>query len=517
MQNQPTANRADPGGSVVSEIHSGKSLISSAGWSLAGHVLPLGVALVAIPRLLHALGDERFGLLTLFWVLAGYFTVLDLGLGRALVLGFSRLRPILDRTEIGEAFWAGFALLGIVGTVLALGLQLGAGALVDLLGVSSRLRVEAIGAIRIVGWTMPATLLLPALVALPVAFQRQRGLTILRVPAGIASHLIPLLLVSWTLDLRHLMLANLGLRIVLLGVHFWYALRVHPLDLPRAGVSSTARLLIGTSLWMMLTNMVAPLLMNMDRLFISNGQGPGMLASYAPAMDFAQKLFTLFGVVMAVAFPAIGAFLADDPARSRSFYRQAISVLLLWTPPIMLFASAASYPAMRFWLGEAHGMVAGKIFSVLLIGCLAGLPGGISFGTVQASGGAKIASIFHLSQALLFAGLFWLGLHFGNLFVVAWIWSARHILDSLGMHVLACRRGAGTSPGKRIGAAFPSGILLMACVAILHSLHAWAGILAGLVFAVVWSGLLLGTPQGRESIPWSLRSMLSRRFAGASK
>ncbi|HOX52139.1 MAG TPA: hypothetical protein PKY05_11660, partial [Fibrobacteria bacterium] len=241
MQTDQKPGDGQDGSKGALSVHSGKSLISSASWSLAGHVLPLGVALVAIPRLLHALGDERFGLLTLFWVLAGYFSILDLGLGRALVLGFAKLRPGVDRSEIGATFWAGFGLLGVVGSVLAVSLQVGAGFLADLLGVSPSFRDEAVGGIRIVGWTMPVAMLLPALVALPTAFQRQKGLSILRIPAGIASHLLPLVLVHWTLDLRHLMIANFCLRVAMLALHFWYALRVHPLDVPRTGIFSRAR------------------------------------------------------------------------------------------------------------------------------------------------------------------------------------------------------------------------------------------------------------------------------------
>jgi hypothetical protein len=41
--------------------------------NLAGQVLPLAVGLVTIPRLLHMLGVERFGALSVIWVLIGYF------------------------------------------------------------------------------------------------------------------------------------------------------------------------------------------------------------------------------------------------------------------------------------------------------------------------------------------------------------------------------------------------------------------------------------------------------------
>src|SRR5437867_12982614 len=52
-------------------------------YNILGQALPLAVGLVAIPILTRSLGDTRFGLLALMWAIIGYFSVLDLGLGRA--------------------------------------------------------------------------------------------------------------------------------------------------------------------------------------------------------------------------------------------------------------------------------------------------------------------------------------------------------------------------------------------------------------------------------------------------
>ncbi|MBM3341599.1 MAG: hypothetical protein FJY56_05750 [Betaproteobacteria bacterium] len=53
-------------------------------WSAFGTIVPLLAAVVAIPPLIKAMGDARFGVLSLAWVLVGYFGFFDLGLGRAL-------------------------------------------------------------------------------------------------------------------------------------------------------------------------------------------------------------------------------------------------------------------------------------------------------------------------------------------------------------------------------------------------------------------------------------------------
>src|SRR5262245_26882133 len=52
-------------------------------WNLAGQAVPLLVALLAMPPVVRQLGNQRFGVLALIWAVLGYFSLFDLGLGRA--------------------------------------------------------------------------------------------------------------------------------------------------------------------------------------------------------------------------------------------------------------------------------------------------------------------------------------------------------------------------------------------------------------------------------------------------
>lgn len=73
-------NNASPQVSLTS----GRLLARNTLWNLLGTLLPMGVAVVSIPPLVRALGLDRFGLLSLAWVVIGYFSLFDVGIGRAL-------------------------------------------------------------------------------------------------------------------------------------------------------------------------------------------------------------------------------------------------------------------------------------------------------------------------------------------------------------------------------------------------------------------------------------------------
>src|SRR3989454_503657 len=97
-------------------------------YNILGQALPLAVGLVAIPIMTRSLGDTRFGLLALMWAIIGYFSLLDLGLGRAttkfvaeaLARQDARRAPPVAGFAAGVAAGLGFGLAAIVGLLLAL-------------------------------------------------------------------------------------------------------------------------------------------------------------------------------------------------------------------------------------------------------------------------------------------------------------------------------------------------------------------------------------------------------------
>jgi O-antigen/teichoic acid export membrane protein len=60
-------------------------LLANTGWNLAGQVVPLLVGIAVLPLLIRLLGLDRYGFLTLVWVLVGYASIFDFGIGRVLI------------------------------------------------------------------------------------------------------------------------------------------------------------------------------------------------------------------------------------------------------------------------------------------------------------------------------------------------------------------------------------------------------------------------------------------------
>src|SRR5690242_7126819 len=96
-------------------LTSGRTLATNAVLNLVGTCLPALFAVICLPVLKHRLGTDRLGIISLAWVIIGYFGLFDLGLSRALTklvaqhLGEDRCSdiPVLVWTSLAALFCLG--------------------------------------------------------------------------------------------------------------------------------------------------------------------------------------------------------------------------------------------------------------------------------------------------------------------------------------------------------------------------------------------------------------------------
>src|SRR4051794_27268252 len=106
--------------SALHRLTSGRVLARNAAWSLVGQVAPMLVAVVAIPLLIGGLGRDRFGVLTLAWLVIGYFSLFDFGLGRALTKVVAERLGEDREGELPALVWTSLGLMMALGLAGAL-------------------------------------------------------------------------------------------------------------------------------------------------------------------------------------------------------------------------------------------------------------------------------------------------------------------------------------------------------------------------------------------------------------
>ena len=178
----------------TSSLLSGRALAGNILWTLAGMGTPLLVALISIPHLISELGKERFGLLAIVWMGIGYFSLFDMGLGKALTKLIAEHLGRDEKDSLPGLIWTALWLMFFVG-FFAAGIVFAAAPILitHVLIIPGDLQTEGILAFRILSIGLPVVILTAALVGILEAHQRFAHIAVVRSILGIFTFLAPLI------------------------------------------------------------------------------------------------------------------------------------------------------------------------------------------------------------------------------------------------------------------------------------------------------------------------------------
>jgi O-antigen/teichoic acid export membrane protein len=119
-----------------------KALISNAAANVAGFIANIAAALILSPLLVHGLGDERYGIWVFVDSILAYFSVLELGIGPAIVRFVARFQQTKEQDELNRVVSTSFCAFSVIAFIIlvsTVGLALFWG---SLLPKSTALRAE---------------------------------------------------------------------------------------------------------------------------------------------------------------------------------------------------------------------------------------------------------------------------------------------------------------------------------------------------------------------------------------
>jgi O-antigen/teichoic acid export membrane protein len=423
--------------------------------NLSGHLVPLAAGLFAIPVLVAELGTSRFGVLTLAWIAVGYFSLFDLGLGRALTkLVAERVGSAHENEVDGLARTALFFMLafGAVGT--GIGLIVAPWLTRDALRIPVELQAESEQAFRLLSLSLPIVITTAGLRGLLEGLHRFGVVNMIRIPSGVFSFVGPLLVLPFTTDLSAIVAVLVGGRILAWAAHLvCCAVARRNLFQSIAIDLGHLRLLLKFGGWMTVTNIVGPLMVYMDRLLIGALISAAAVAYYATPYEIITKLWLVPGALLGVLFPAFAAALRHDPKWVRDTFRRSVEVLLLLLLPatigIVLFADEG----LTLWLGADFAAQSSTVARWLAVGVFVNSLALVPFTLVQGAGRPDLTAKLHLLELPPYlAGLWWFTTRYG-IEGAAVMWTLRIGMDSILLHALALRILPGGAPVLRRTAA----------------------------------------------------------------
>jgi len=433
-------------------------LLANTGWNLAGQIVPMLVGIGVLPFLIRQLGLDRYGFLTLVWVLVGYASIFDFGIGRVLI------RVVALRLARGDAAGAhhvarvGLVYLAGFGLVMAAAFALASGWLVDrVFKLPAGLHDEALGAMLLLALSLPFVMITTGYTGVLSAHQQFRGMNIVRAVMGSVSYLGPLLVALWVNRIDALVAFTLGMRVLSCVVHDQLARRSCGFSFtPVVPDSPTTRELLTLGGWISVSNLVSPLLTYLDRLLLGALVPVRMVAYYATPFDLVGRSAIVPQALMASIFPAVAALEAGSDASRQAMVRTARLLFVVSLPVAFVFVALAR-PGLQLWLGEAFAREAAPVMQVLAVGVMLNMLAQAPATLIQAAGEPRVMALLHVAELPFFvAALYVLTLHFG-IVGTAFAAALRSGLDGLAVLVLA-RRDVARGPIAWRGAVLPGGV-----------------------------------------------------------
>lgn len=344
-------------------------LARNAGINLLGYAVPVLVASVAIPYVLGRLGTERFGLLSLTWVILGYLAIFDLGIGRATVRFVAEALGANEPLEIAPILWTSVVFQLLFGSIVGAAVIAFAPHLATILKIPASLMDDAVACFRVLGVTLPFLIATVTLRGFLEAFQRFDLVNAVRIPSSSMLYALPAVGVTFGLGLVPIMELLLA-SVILTGAAFLaLGLLVHPALGSRVRPQPRVlKRLITFGGWVTVSSILVPIIAYSDRVLISALVSVAALAYYTVPYEVVSRLLILPASFGAVLFPAISA--GRSAAVISQLYVRATKylALIVAVPTIVLIVVAR--PFLTVWVGPAFAAAGAGVMQVLAVGML---------------------------------------------------------------------------------------------------------------------------------------------------
>jgi len=416
-----------------------RKLANGSFWNGFGRVFSLLIALLATPMLLHRLGVERWGLFALILAICSTFGILDLGISAALTRALAERIGTPDERNAARLIIMAFGLLTISSvTGGATAYALTPFAVDHMLNVPPHLRGEAIAAFHVLAAGSPLIVLNATMWGILTAYQRSGLANIINLPLSVLYCVGPLVALDFHADLEGMTISLILVRGGQCLVYLLIICRTLPeFDWSPQFDVSLLRGLLSIGAWMTLSNTLASLIMQLDRLIVAARLPITETSYYSAPLDLVLRLIVVPIAIGTAFFPAVATSYRTMPARSGALLRiGSLTVTgIVW--PVCVLLVAFPRELLTLWLGPEIAEVSQHVLLTLGLGTYVASMSVLPSAFTDAIGRPDIGARILLVQAFIFPPAIivmtgWLGIE-----GAAVAWTVRCII-SLALRLWVC-------------------------------------------------------------------------------
>lgn len=398
-------------------------------YNLLGGLFPMLVALVTVPLYLKFIGAAEYGILTIAWLLMGYSTYAELGVGQGIANEIARLgdRKIAEHNTV---FWTGFVAALIFGVIVGFAMMLFGYALIPYwTSLGTKLKVELLHALPLLVAAGPLVTGNSVLASTIESRHHFIHVNIIQSTGLALAQGLPLLIVFFGHQTIFWLLgfAVLGRAIMFLALLLALA-ELLPL---RGGVnfdSSKLRFLFSFGGWVTISNVAETLLSSLDRWFAGVFLGAQAVAYYTVPANLATRTAVFPVAIVRTLFPRLSAM---DPQTALQETSRITVYLARFLAPLIGFGIIIINPFLKLWVGSAFAKHAVMVAPILLLAAWVRSIYEIPDVLLRAMRRPRVVATIRVLELPLLFAMCWFGFKWLGLPGLAWAWCLRVMLDAI--------------------------------------------------------------------------------------
>jgi O-antigen/teichoic acid export membrane protein len=363
----------------------------------------------------------------------GYFTIFDLGLGRATTKFVAEALGKGEGGQVSQIIWTAVTVQAIMGAIGALVLFRLTDVLVNgILNIPNELLEEARFTFHLLSLGIPVVMITSSFSGVLEAAQRFDLINAVKVPSSILTYLLPLAGLFLGLGLPGIvvliLLARFGALIAFVAMN----LRIRPELREYSASTNLLTRLFSYGGWITISSVISPLLMYLDRFLIGSIITISAVAYYTAPYEAVTRLLIVSSSLTLTLFPAFSALDGkENSLRQGFFFSRSVKYILLTTGVAVVVICLFAEEILEIWLGADFVTKSTMALQLLAVGVLVNSLAYAPFALLQGIGRPDLPAKFHLIELPIYIVVVWLLVSRYGISGAAAAWTLRVALDAL--------------------------------------------------------------------------------------
>jgi len=395
-------------------------------YNIIGTLLPVLVALLTIPIYVKLIGDQRYAVISISWLLLGYFGVFDFGIGKAAAQRISVLNTNVSKRS--SSFWTALSLntfFGILGGLIIL--PVAQFFFSEKFIVDPGLIPEILHALPWLVVAVPFATINSVLNGSLQAVEKFGYINIINSLGSILFQVLPLFVaLKGILNLEVLLAVAIFARfsglllLFFVAIHFVSNKKIPVFDL------NEAKKLFKFGGWIAVSSFISPIMVMADRFLIGSIISARAVTLYTVPYQLAERAALIPNALGMSLFPR---FAKGAKHNAENLAIISISSLQFLMTTLILVAILNADLILSIWMSSEFSKESSLVLKIILVGFWINGLARVPLNLLQALGKPKIVAISHLLQVVPYFILLTLVLDIWGIEGAAFAFTARVFLD----------------------------------------------------------------------------------------